>query len=276
MLVSLTTWTRRAAVTTLVAGGAALGTGCAISPQQEAEMGAQYAAEINRQLPIVQDAAVHRYLNVLGNQIAQHVQRPFNYRFYLVNSGQINAFAVPGGHIYINRGLIERTRNLSELAGVLAHEIAHVEERHSAQMIERMQRAELGLTAAYILTGRAPGGLEQAGVNILGNLWMAQHSREAEREADATAVPLLVRAGIDPRGLPSFFEVLLQEQQRSPGRVEQWFSTHPLTAERTAETQRMIQQVPAAQLQGLTTNTPQYEDFKARVARLPAPPAQFR
>jgi beta-barrel assembly-enhancing protease len=276
MLASWTTWTRRAVVTSLVAGGTTLGAGCAISPQQEAEMGAQYAAEINRQLPIVQDAAVHRYLNVLGTQIAQHVQRPFNYRFYVVNANQINAFAVPGGHIYINRGLIERTRNLSELAGVLAHEIAHVEERHSAEMLERVQRAEMGLTVAYVLTGRAPGGLERAAVNAAGGLWMASHSREAEREADATAVPLLVRAGIDPRGLSTFFQVLMEEQQRAPSRVEQWFSTHPLTAERMAETQAQIEQIPAAQRANLTVTTAQYADFKARVQRLPAPPAQFR
>jgi heat shock protein HtpX len=101
--------------------------GCSVSTQQEVEMGTQYAQQINAQLPIVQDPEINRYINVLGNQIAQRAdQREIQYRFYVVNAREINAFAVPGGFIYINRGLIEQTDNLSELAGVLGHEVAHI------------------------------------------------------------------------------------------------------------------------------------------------------
>src|SRR5690606_4261850 len=146
------------------------------------------------------------------------------------------AFAVPGGFIYVNRGLIERTRNMSELAGVLAHEIAHVEHRHSVEQMERQQGASLALNAAYVLLGRSPGAVEEAAINVGGSAWFAGHSRGAENESDATAVPLLVASGISPAGIPAFFNVLLSEQQRAPSGVEQWFSTHPLTQDRISNT----------------------------------------
>jgi beta-barrel assembly-enhancing protease len=267
---------RGSAVVGLMSGGAVAVGACGITTQQELEMGRQYAAEINRQLPILNDAAVNRYVNNLGRRIAQQGARQIPYQFFVVNAEQVNAFAVPGGFIYVNRGLVERTRNMSELAGVLAHEIAHVEHRHGIDQMERMQTANLALTAAYVLTGRAPTGVDEAAINVLGGLYFARHSREAENEADAEAVGLLVRSGIDPGGLPSFFEVLLAEQQRRPTAVEQWFSTHPLTQDRVANTRRMIAQVPAAQRRGLQQDAADYRSMQTRLRQLPRPPAQYR
>jgi beta-barrel assembly-enhancing protease len=275
-MTSIKQWFRRSAALGVVAGGAAVAGACGITTQQEVEMGRQYAAEINRQLPIVNDAAVNRYINDLGRSIARHGPRRIGYQFFVVNAEQINAFAVPGGYIYVNRGLVEQTRNMSELAGVLAHEIAHVEHRHGIDQMERMQTANIGLTALYVLTGRTPTGLDEAAVNVLGGLYFARHSREAENEADREAVGLLVRSGIDPNGLTSFFNVLLAEQRRSPTRVEQWFSTHPLTTDRVAQTQAVIRQVPAAQLRGLRQDAQDYQAMKARLRQLPPPPAQYR
>jgi beta-barrel assembly-enhancing protease len=265
-------WFRRPLAMALVAGSAAAVGACGISTQQEIEMGQQYAAEINRQLPIVNNAAVSRYINNLGRTIAAQGGRQYNYNFYVVNARQINAFAVPGGHVYLNRGLIERTRNMSELAGVLAHEIAHVEHRHGVEQMERMNTANLGLTLGYVLLGRAPTGLEEAAIGIGGNLYFARHSREAENQADASAVGLLVRSGINPTGLPSFFNVLIAEQQRSPSTVESWFATHPLTQDRIANTQSYINQVPAAQRSGLRTNDNGYANMKSQLSRYAAPP----
>jgi beta-barrel assembly-enhancing protease len=269
-MIRIRQWFRRSAVLGLVAGGSAVASACGISPQQEMEMGRQYAAEINRQLPLVNDQTVLRYVNNLGRSIAQQGGRNIPYQFYVVNSNQVNAFAVPGGHVYLNRGLIERTRNMSELAGVLAHEIAHVEHRHGIDQMERMQTANLALTAAYVLLGRQPTGVEEAAIGIGGQAYFARHSREAEMEADATAVQLLVRARIDPAGLPSFFNVLIEEQRRAPSRVEQWFSTHPLTADRIASTQALINRVPAAQRQGLRQNTAEHNTAVNRLRQLPA------
>jgi beta-barrel assembly-enhancing protease len=256
---------------------AAISTACAPSLQEEVQMGRQYAAEINRQLPIVDDAQVHRYINQLGNQIARAAdQRGIQYTFYVVNSDVVNAFAVPGGFIYINRGLIDRSENLSELAGVLGHEVAHVVARHGVDQMVRMQRAELGANLAFVLLGRAPGQAEQLGLQLGAGAYFARHSREAEREADDLAVQYLVRAGIDPTGIVTFFQKLMQDQQGRPSTVEQWFATHPLTQERVENTRAAVQAVPAAQRQNLTTNTREFQQFQARVRQLPAAPRAGR
>jgi predicted Zn-dependent protease len=269
---------RRTAVMALVAGSTTMAAGCAVSTQQEVEMGSQYAAEVNRQLPIVDDGTLNRYVNSLGNQLAQAGTRMrsegLRYQFFIVNSNVVNAFAIPGGYVYVNRGIIERADNLSELAGVLAHEIAHVEERHGIEQMQQANNANLALTLGYVLLGRQPSGVEQAAIQVGGGLYFARHSREAENEADAQAVPMMVRAGISPVGLPTFFEELIAERKRSPSAVEMWFSTHPLTEDRIANTRRMVSRVPASQLRSLTTNTQGFTDFKARMRRYQAAPSQ--
>lgn len=239
-------------------------------------MGRQYAAQINAQLPIVDDGSINQYINSLGQQIASQGGRNLRYYFYVVNTDMVNAFAVPGGFVYVNRGLIEETDNLSELAGVLAHEIAHVELRHSAEQMERAQSANLGLNLAYILLGRAPSGVEQAAIQVGGSAWFANYSREAELEADELGVELAVNAGINPTGMVSFFQELLAERERRPSQLEQWFSTHPLTEDRIARTRQIINRYSASRLSSLTTNTRAYENFKTQLARYPAPPPEYR
>ncbi|MBR9988773.1 MAG: M48 family metalloprotease [Gemmatimonadetes bacterium] len=263
-MMSFKQWFRRPVVLALVASSTAVAGACGISRQQEVEMGQQYSAEINRQLPMVNDAAVSRYINNLGRSIAQRGNRQYNYNFYVVNAAQINAFAVPGGHIYVNRGLVERTRNMSELAGVLAHEIAHVEHRHGISQMERMQAANLGLNIGYVLLGRAPTGVEEAVIGVGGTAYFASHSRGAENEADATAVTLLANSGINPNGLTSFFAVLISDQQRSPSTVQQWFSTHPLTQDRIENTQSYINRLPANQRGGRSDDSG-YASMKNRL-----------
>lgn len=267
----------RHAVALGFAAGATTLAGCApISTQQEQQLGADYASQINAQLPIVNDAQINAYINDLGRQIAAAGHRRIPYRFYIVNAEQVNAFAVPGGYIYVNRGLIEATDNMSELAGVLAHEIGHVEERHSVEQMSRVQSANLGLNLAYILLGRAPSGLEQAAIGVGGNLVLSKYSRSAEDEADAVAIPMLMGAGINPRGLLTFFDELLAQQRRSPSSVETWFSTHPTTQDRIANTKARLDRIPSSQLNRLQTNSSAYNTFKARLARYQRPPAEYR
>jgi beta-barrel assembly-enhancing protease len=271
-----TTLLRRPLALGLVAGSTALAA-CGIGTQQEIEMGQQYAAEINRQLPIVDDPVIHRYINDLGNRIQrQPGARDIPYTYYVVNINEVNAFAVPGGFIYINRGIIDRADNLSELAGVLAHEIGHVEARHSVAMLERMQAAQVGVTVASVLLGGPPGGLAGAAVDVGAGLFFARHSREAEHEADAIAVNLLPGAGIDPNGLVTFFRKLLDEQQRTPTTVEQWFSTHPLTEDRIATTRDLIRALPPERLANLQVTSADFNSFRNRVRQLPPPPPEFR
>ena len=273
-MIQATSSLRRTLALGLVAGSAGL-SACGVSTQQEIEMGRQYAAEINRQLPIVDDPQVHRYINELGNLIQrQPGNRDIPYTYYVVNSDEINAFAVPGGFVYINRGLIERTDNLAELAGVVAHEIGHVEARHSAEMMERMQAAQVGVGLASVLLGGPPSGVAGAAVDIGATAYFARHSREAENEADAIAVRLLPTAGIDPVGLTTFFKELIEERERTPSSLEQWFSTHPLTEERIANVRRLISELPPEDLRNLAVTSQSYQTFKQRVASLPAAPTR--
>lgn len=264
---------RIAGAVALSATMASAGCAPAITTEQEVQLGRRYAAEINSQLPIVQNPQIHNYINQLGEGIAQRVDhRGIDYTFYVVNSSSVNAFAVPGGFIYINRGLIERADNMSELAGVVAHEIAHVVERHSVEQLQKAQNANLLGNLVYgVLLQRPPSGVEQVGVQLAGSAVFAGYSRDAEREADVQGVSYLVSSGINPYGMPSFFRKLMEERRRSPSTVEQWFSTHPLTEERIELVEATIAATPGASASGLTTDTRAFQQFKANVRRLPAP-----
>src|SRR5689334_23611360 len=181
--------------------------GCGVSTQQEVELGTQYMQQINAQLPIVQDPEVNRYINVLGDSIARLTSRgDLPWQFFVVNSSEVNAFAVPGGYIYVNRGLIERARNLSELAGVLGHEIGHVVKRHSIKQMQQQQGAQVGVTLGCILTGVCGSEAAAAAINVGGNALFAKFSRDDEAQADSVGIENVIRAGISPKGIPEMFQ----------------------------------------------------------------------
>ncbi len=244
--------------------------GCGVSTQQEVQLGQDYASQINAQLPIVEDGEINRYINVLGDSIARlSDDRDLDWTFHVVNSKEVNAFAVPGGFIYINRGLIELAANLSQLAGVLGHEIAHVTERHSIEAMQKSQTANVGVTLACVLLKACGDAVTQTAINVAGGAYFARHSRKAESESDAQAVRYVMRAGIHPQGIPQMFRTLLDERQRSPSGVEAWFSTHPLEEDRIEHTTALIDQVDDAILLTLTVDTENFQAFKRRVASLP-------
>ena len=244
---------------------------CAISTKQEVDLGETYSAQINRQLPIVRDAEINRYVNVLGDSIARlSDQRTLDWRFFVVDSREVNAFAVPGGYIYVNRGLIERASTMNLLAGVLAHEIAHVTQRHSVKQIRDQERATAGLTLACVLTGVCGNGAADAAIQVGGGALFAKFSRDAESEADTYAVSYLVKAKIDPRGIPAMFRILLNERESANNGVDAWFRTHPLEADRIAATEAKIAALSAATLKGLATDSPRFQAFRDRVRNLPA------
>jgi predicted Zn-dependent protease len=248
-------------------------TACGISTQQEVQMGQQEAAQINQQLPIVSDPEANRYINLLGDQIATKTSRgDLNWRFFIVDAAEVNAFAVPGGYVYVNRGLIERTDRMDELAGVLGHEIEHVVLRHTIKQMEQMQGANLGLTLACVLTNVCNSGIAQAAINVGGTAVFAKFSRGDEAQADAGAVPNVVRAGINPNGVVSMFEKLIAERKSRPGAVDAFFATHPGEEERIAAVQAEINKIPASTMRGLTVNTTNYNSFRARIRSLPPSP----
>jgi predicted Zn-dependent protease len=256
---------------------AATVSGCAISTQQEVQMGTEYAQQINAELPIVRDPEVVRYINLLGDSIARLADdRSLDWQFFVVNAPEVNAFAVPGGYIYVNRGLIERTQRMDQLAGVLGHEIGHVTRRHSVEQMEKAQGANVGVTLACVLTSVCNNQAAGALINIGGNAVFAKFSRDDENEADAEGVQNVVRAGIDPRGIPEMFQILLDERQRSPSSVSSWFATHPLEEDRIKTTQGVIAKIDPAILRGLRKDSQSFQAFKQRLRSLPAAPAATR
>lgn len=244
---------------------------CSISRTQEAEMGDQTAAEINANLPLATDAEVNRYLAVLGTAIARPADdRNLDWHFYLVNSNEVNGFALPGGHVYVTRGLVERTRTMSQLAGVLAHEISHVTRRHAVHRLEAAQRANVGLTLACVLTGICEGAAAGAAIQVGGAAVFAKYSRDDEAAADRDAVRYVVAADIHPNGILEMFEILLEERRRQPSAVEGWFATHPTEEDRIARTREEIAKVNARTLSGLRHDTQAFRAFRTRVHSLPA------
>jgi predicted Zn-dependent protease len=262
--------------TSFAIGAIALLAGCGVSTQQEVEMGQQGAQQVNAQLPMVQDAVINNYVNALGNRIARTTSRAdLNWQFQVVNSSLVNAFALPGGFVYINRGVLERASNMSEVAGVLGHEIEHVVRRHSVKQMEQMQGANVGVGILCALTGVCQSGVAQAAINVGGTAVFAKFSRTDEVQADEGGFNNVMRAGISPRGMYTFFQKLLAEEQAGGGGAAGWFADHPGTQDRLADIQRLLSQVPASQLNSLQSNDAGFATMKARVARLgPAPRVQ--
>jgi predicted Zn-dependent protease len=230
---------------------------CAVSQQEEVALGADAAAQVRDQLPLISDATVVSYINSLGNSLARAVDtRGLTWHFAVVDSKEVNAFAIPGGWVYVNRGLIERATDMRQLAGVLGHEIAHVTLRHSVQQMQQMQGANVGVTLVCTLTGVCDSGAGQAAIGIGGNALFAKFSRSDEEEADMEAVSTTIKAGISPQGIPAMFTILLNERQSNPTAVDAFFASHPLAEDRITATEALIAQYPASQLQNLTRATP--------------------
>jgi len=247
--------------------------GCGISQQQEVQMGQQYVQQINAQLPIIQDPELNRYINVLGDSIARLTSRKdLDWQFFIVDAQEVNAFAVPGGFVYVNRGLIQRADQMDELAGVLGHEIGHVVRRHTVKQMEKAQGANIGVTLACVLTSICNSQAAGAAINIAGGAVFAKFSRQDEAEADAEGVKNTVRAGISPVGMVTMFRKLLEERKTRPGAVESWFLTHPLEEDRITAVQSMINAIPPNQLAQLGTDTRNFHAFKTRIQSLPPSP----
>lgn len=250
---------------------------CGVSQQQEVELGQQQSAQIQQQLPLVQDAVINQYVSSLGNQIASKTSRAdLQWQFYVVNTDVVNAFALPGGIVYVNRGVLERADKMDELAGVLGHEIEHVVRRHSVKQMEQMQGANIGVALACTLTNICSNQAAATAINVGGTAIFAKFSRADEVQADEGGFHNLINAGISPEGMLSFFQKLLAEEQQSggSGAASSWFSDHPGTQDRIQDIQNMLAQTPASTLRSLTTNTQAFQQMKRRVMSLPPAPKQ--
>ena len=254
---------------------AALTAGCEVSDSDERALGEDYVRQINAQLPLVTDQRVVGYVDALGRQIAQKTSRgSLDWKFHVVNSEAVNAFAVPGGFIYVNRGLIERTQTLSQLAGVLGHEIGHIVERHSVEQMKKTTGANVGVALLCTLTSVCDNTAAQVVINAAGNAIFARYSRSHEAAADSQAVVNVIAAGIHPDGIPDFFRMLIAERRRNPNVLDNFFASHPLEESRVEHTRALIEDQEDALVRGLTRDDAGFRRFKAIVAALPAAPAQ--
>jgi predicted Zn-dependent protease len=238
-----------------------------VSVNDEIRLGRQAQQQVRQQVPALRDGEVNRYIDTLGARIARRADGPrYPYSFDVANRRDINAFALPGGPIWVHRGLIDAAQNEAQLAGVIAHEIAHVSNRHAAEQITKGTFANvgLGLLGAFLGDGRG-AQIAQLGAGLAANATMMKFSRDHEREADLKALRYMKNAGYDPRGMVEFLQVLRTRQGRDPGSVQTFFSSHPAPAERI----RRLQQ-EASRLAGGRRDSQSFRTIQTRLDRLPA------
>ena len=207
------------------------------STQQDVELGQQSALEVERQLPMLNDARTNRYLtSIIARLSAQTPGTKYPYTIKAVNATEINAFALPGGPMYVNRGLVTAARNEAELASVLAHEMAHVVLRHGTEQASKAYLGKAGLSLLGGLVGK--GNTTSQIVTAVGgfglNAAFLKFSRGDELEADALGAELMAKAGWDPVSMATMFAMLRSEQGRDPSKLERFFSSHPPPADREA------------------------------------------
>ena len=239
---------------------------CQVSVSQEDELGDQYAAAIQSQLPVLDDSASGAWLASLGLRLTSVADRENrDWHFYLVDDTTVNAFAVPGGHIFVHRGLIDRAESYSELAGVIGHEVAHVTLRHSVDQMRSRTRTGIFVTVFCAVVSICSSTAAQVAIDVGGQALFAKYSRDDEAQADSAGVGYLVAAGVNPSGIPRMFERLASLRREDPSALEAWFGSHPLEQTRITTTKALISTIRSTQLDSLPTDEPSFATFKANV-----------
>jgi predicted Zn-dependent protease len=238
-----------------------------VSVPQEIEIGRQENAQVRKQMTELRDPRITAYIGQIGRRLAKAAPgAKYPYTFQVANYREINAFSLPGGPVWINRGVLHAAANESQVAGVLAHEIAHIARRHAADQMEKTLLARWSLGVLGAMLGNVGGaGTAQAAGAMAANGVFLKFSRDDEREADRVGLQMMTRAGWDGRGMIELFEVLRKEETRDPGAVEVFFSTHPSPQDRIADLRAAIRH-----RRGAIRDTNEFRAMKARLARLPA------
>jgi predicted Zn-dependent protease len=207
------------------------------TPAQDVELGRRAAADLQRELPIIRDRRTQSFVEGIGERLVRAIpgrlQQPqFRYTFQVVDRKDINAFALPGGPIYVNRGMLEAARNDGEVAGVIAHELSHIVLRHGTAQATKGQKFQIGAMAGQILgsvIGGRTGAVVAQGSQIGIGTYFMKYSREYEREADLLGAQIMARAGYDPRDMANMFRTIAA---RSGNGGPEWLSDHPSPANR--------------------------------------------
>jgi predicted Zn-dependent protease len=235
------------------------------SLEHEIALGKGLAQEVERTSKMIDDPIVTEYVNRVGQNLVRNSDAQVPFTIKVIDSDEVNAFALPGGFFYVNSGLILRAQEESELAGVMAHEISHVTARHGTKQATKGEIMQLA-TIPLILLG--PGGW--AGYGIYEALQLAiplsylKFSRDAEREADFLGIQYMYKAGYDPNSYVTFFERIQADEKRRPGTIPKIFSTHPPTPERIADAQKEIARILPEKDEYIVT-TSEFDSVKARL-----------
>ena len=235
------------------------------SVEKEVRLGQQLAYEAEKQMKLVDDPIVTEYINRVGQNLVLHSDAKVPFTIKVVDTDEVNAFALPGGFFYVNRGLIMAADNESELAGVMAHEIGHVAARHAVENQGKAQLFNIGMLAGIILTGGVIGSVLQNTGGLIGGVMFSKFSRQAESEADSLGVQYLYASGYDPNGMATMFEKLEAMNKKKAGKLEKLFATHPQSIDRRDASLSLISRFPEKDEYVLTTS--EFQRVKARLMR---------
>ncbi|MGH9555169.1 MAG: M48 family metallopeptidase [Terriglobales bacterium] len=236
------------------------------SLEKEIRMGKEYASQIDQTARMVQDPVVNEYVNRIGQNLVRNSDARVPFTIKVIDSDEINAFALPGGFFYVNSGLVLAADEEAELAGVMAHEIAHVAARHATRQATRGQLFNLA-SIPLIFVGGGLGYAVRSAAGLALPLTFLTFSRGFEREADCLGLQYMYATGYDPQSFVQFFEKLQAKEKKKPGTLAKAFSSHPQTPDRIEATQKEIESVLPGREQYVVT-TSEFDDVKARLAAL--------
>jgi predicted Zn-dependent protease len=248
------------------------------TPAEDVRLGRQAAAQVREQLPMLNDRATENLVEHIGARLVAAVparfrQPAFRYSFDVVNAREINAFALPGGPMFLNRGMLQAARTDDEVAGVMAHELSHVVLRHGTLQASKAQKFQLGAIAGQVLgsiVGGRKGQVIAQGSQIGLGTYFLKYGREYEREADLLGAQIMARAGYDPRQMANMFRTI---QQQGGGQGPEWLSDHPDPGNRYAAINR---EAATLRVAGSANTGPAFESVRARLAQMSPAPSSRR
>lgn len=236
------------------------------SKDKEIAIGRQIATEVEQQAKLVEDPVVTEYINRVGQNVVLHSDAKVPFTIKVIDSDEVNAFALPGGFFYVNKGLILAADNEAELAGVMAHEIAHVAARHAMENQGKGTFINYAALAGIIFGGPIISTVLQNGSGILGGLAMLKFSRGAETEADSLGVQYLYASGYDPTAMSTMFEKLASKNKKKPGSVAKLFSSHPQSLDRRDTSLTLVSRF--SEKDEYVISTSEFQRVKAHLLRL--------
>jgi predicted Zn-dependent protease len=236
------------------------------STEKEVRLGRELAAEVDRQAKFVDDAVITEYVNRVGQNIVLHSDAKVPFTIKVIDSDEVNAFALPGGFFYVNKGLVLAADNESELAGVMAHEIAHVAARHAVENVTKAEITQYAVLIPSIIFGGGLGQIIYQGGGFAALLGFMKFSRSAEEEADKLGVQYMWAAGYDPNAMATMFEKLEAKNKKKPGFISKLFASHPAPPDRRAAAIALAARFPERDEYVISTS--EFQRVKGRLLRL--------